>query len=51
MACVMGTCGGLVEPKTENVEKCTGFLSVFEVQTKGRPRFRHSGGGGPRGEI
>ena len=30
MACVMGTCGGLVGPKTENVEKPLVLPLLFE---------------------
>ena len=38
MARVMGICGGLVGPKTENVEKPLVLPLLFEGQTKGRPR-------------
>ena len=30
MASVMGICGGLVGPKSENVEKVLVFVSLFE---------------------
>ena len=47
MARVMGTCGGLVGPKTENVEK----VLVFKAFLKGKQRGGHDlvslrGGGG-----
>ena len=33
MASVMGICGGLVEPKSENVEKVRVFKAFFEGQS------------------
>ena len=44
MARVMGTCGGLVGPKTENVEKPLVLPLLFEGRTKGRRRFHCSEG-------
>ena len=44
MARVMGTCGGLVGPKTENVEKPLVLPLLFEGQAKGRRRKHCSEG-------
>ena len=44
MARVMGTCGGLVGPKTENVEQNNGFTITFEGQANGRRRKHCSEG-------
>ena len=44
MTRVMGICGGLVGPKTENVEKTWVLPLLFEGQTKGRPQKHYAGG-------
>ena len=51
MASVMGTCGGLVGPKSENVEKVLVFKSFFEGLLKGRRQKPILSPGVPRGEI
>ena len=44
MARVMGICGGLVGPKTENVDFSLVLPLLFEGQTKGRAQKHHSEG-------
>ena len=46
MACVMGTCGGLVGPKTEHVEKVKVFKAFLKGQHTGGHDFAILGGGG-----
>ena len=49
MASVMGICGGLVEPKSENVEIVQVFKAFFEGQSAQNtppPLHRNSGEGG-----
>ena len=46
MARVMGTSGGLVGPKTENVEKQWVLPLLFEGRTRRRRRFHCSEGEG-----
>ena len=44
MARVMGICGGLMGPKTEDVDFSLVLPLLFEGQTKGRRRKHCSGG-------
>ena len=49
MASVMGICGGLVGPKSENVEKALVLLLLFEGSRGPRGRQSREQLSGPRG--